>query len=325
MDCKNTERQISAYLDGELAGEGRKLLEDHLARCDRCRREMEEMEGVLSMLSSALPRVPMDLARAITTSLPVRTRSAPVAFRWGGIAAAVLLAVSLFFVLNRSTDDGGAPVFPGTLVGDFEGHRLLVTSPDGTRMTHSYVTRVREGDILENRSVVAARLGLDVGVDIALTEGTQVRVEVREDETVVVFEGDGEVIASLEPQEVPFVVEAEGPGGLFRVQAVGTIFGVTLHGPDIEVQVFEGTVSLKAPDETSHLLGEGETWVNGEMVEEEVTPPLWATPALPGIRNLQGGSPGAPLLPGRPSPRLGGAEGEPPPMDLPVDRPREKK
>lgn len=58
MDHESLRKQISAYLDGELEPREARQVEEHLAGCPECRREMEEMrkiEEVLSMMKLQNP------------------------------------------------------------------------------------------------------------------------------------------------------------------------------------------------------------------------------------------------------------------------------
>ena len=54
--CRQNPERLSAYIDGELAAEERRALEEHLTRCEACRREVE----VLRALREAEVRLPLE-------------------------------------------------------------------------------------------------------------------------------------------------------------------------------------------------------------------------------------------------------------------------
>lgn len=325
MDCERIQRLISALIDGEVSPDDRVRVEGHLSKCPSCRQEKQEMEAAARLISAALPTISRDLPRAITSSLPTLPRPQPVALRWMSIAAGLLLAAGLVFLLVPDTDPGLAPPEKTALIGYLEGDVLHVTNRAGEKTASLEWTEVREGDTLENPRPLVARLTLDVGAQVAIAQGTRIRVETEtyealERETVVTLEGDGEVIVSLDPQRVPFVVRV----GDIQVRALGTIFGVTLSkAGGLEVRVFDGAVAVDT-EEGSKTIYTGEAWSDGEILQEEVDPPLWAAPALPQVRDrpkTPSGRPGAPMpRPGRP-----GTGGKPEPLDVPVNGPRKGK
>ena len=88
--------QLSSYLDGELDGPDRDVLQGHLAICAECRRTLGELEAVKSWLRSDSPDV-ADV-RAAESWSRVRARLAPRGWReratWmrpSSIAAALTL------------------------------------------------------------------------------------------------------------------------------------------------------------------------------------------------------------------------------------------
>ncbi len=70
MKCRKARLLMSAKLDGELSAEEAKALEGHLRVCPSCRREMEELERLHSLLG-ALPAEPLPLpvSEALLTSI----------------------------------------------------------------------------------------------------------------------------------------------------------------------------------------------------------------------------------------------------------------
>lgn len=112
--------QLSAYLDGELAGSERKLLEAHLVDCTACQRELAELRQVRKLLRAlptpALPRsftlpvaehAPARSARTVTTARAPRPsgRLARAAQWTGGLAA----SVGLLLILSSALIAGAGP------------------------------------------------------------------------------------------------------------------------------------------------------------------------------------------------------------------------
>lgn len=58
MEHEEIKKLLSAYLDGELDAEGSQQVEEHLATCSSCRKEMEQMqklEEVMGMMKLKSP------------------------------------------------------------------------------------------------------------------------------------------------------------------------------------------------------------------------------------------------------------------------------
>jgi len=49
-DCKNMRRKLSAFLDNELTMEEAVKLRQHLEKCVKCMRELDEMKGVWNLI-----------------------------------------------------------------------------------------------------------------------------------------------------------------------------------------------------------------------------------------------------------------------------------
>lgn len=106
--CETIERWISAYGDGELSKERQAALQQHIARCSRCRVRLAEMERLHGVLGSAfaLPVEPdKNLPDLVMSALardphrPVRRPSLrPVLTLWRtpALAAAALASMAAF-------------------------------------------------------------------------------------------------------------------------------------------------------------------------------------------------------------------------------------
>ncbi|HEY5639431.1 MAG TPA: zf-HC2 domain-containing protein, partial [Dehalococcoidia bacterium] len=105
---------ISAQADGELAPDRRRTLEAHLAACERCRTEMDDLLSVRSALRG-LPQVAAPRSFALTPAMaereraPVAYRTTPsfVAMRVAGAGFAAVLAVVVMLDAGGIVDDPG--------------------------------------------------------------------------------------------------------------------------------------------------------------------------------------------------------------------------
>ena len=70
MDCKTVLAIISEYVDGEVSSELRKALEEHVARCRRCRVVLDTTRRTLKIILDAEPfEVPLAVSARLYTRL----------------------------------------------------------------------------------------------------------------------------------------------------------------------------------------------------------------------------------------------------------------
>jgi len=70
MDCKTVLANISEYVDGEVSSELRKALEEHVARCRRCRVVLDTTRRTLKIILDAEPfEVPLAVSARLYTRL----------------------------------------------------------------------------------------------------------------------------------------------------------------------------------------------------------------------------------------------------------------
>src|SRR5690349_6431459 len=99
------------YALGALEGEERTALENHLRECNACRRELQQLEGDMALLSLSAsgPAPPARARQRLMTAISQepRSRAVPVRGRsWAWIpvlAALVFAALSLFLWRDRET------------------------------------------------------------------------------------------------------------------------------------------------------------------------------------------------------------------------------
>jgi len=60
MSCEDMKPLITGYIDDELSADQRQALEGHLATCDECRREMEQLTRLKEELSHMAFKEPPD-------------------------------------------------------------------------------------------------------------------------------------------------------------------------------------------------------------------------------------------------------------------------
>jgi hypothetical protein len=112
MACTDWEEDLALHHDGELAGDRRRRVEEHLRGCAACRAELEAMDRLDDLVrrAPAAPDAPAEPFRGLEPALArAKAREA-----WGGrfraaaAAAAVLLAFAAGALLARRTPDARA-------------------------------------------------------------------------------------------------------------------------------------------------------------------------------------------------------------------------
>ena len=151
--CHTHRKQLSAFLDGELPLKKRAALEEHLAACAACRRELAALEGLGPVMGRLeVPAPPAGLAARITAEVRrarsekglghlVRRRPAGIPVRlWGlkalGAAAVLVLMLSLGqFVGTRGWlpgSSGDRTAVSGTAGKEAEGLEWFAPGPPGS-------------------------------------------------------------------------------------------------------------------------------------------------------------------------------------------------
>jgi anti-sigma factor RsiW len=70
MDCKDVLANLSGYIDGEGSEELRQALEEHIARCRRCRVVFDTTDKMLKIVTDADPfEVPLSVSARLYTKL----------------------------------------------------------------------------------------------------------------------------------------------------------------------------------------------------------------------------------------------------------------
>jgi hypothetical protein len=217
--CAEFRADFPAYAGGALTGSRRVLLEDHLGRCAACRTALAEMKGERRVI--AMPQ-----------------RSAARLSRWGTLAAAAALVLSVLY-LGRGTLDGW--MAPG-------GPRATVVSAEGGLYRLTGGALDQGAAIGEKESI---RTGPGAHAVLQLADGSLVDVNERT-ELLVTAAWSGQAI-HLQRGDV-IVRAAKQRRGHLRVltrdsiaTVKGTVFAVSAGIGGSVVSVVEGSVGVNQP------------------------------------------------------------------------------
>lgn len=227
--CAEFRPEFRAYLGGALAGSRRVLMEDHLSRCPACRTAMAEMKGERRVI--AMPQ-----------------RSSARWVKWGSLAAAAVLVLSVLYLGRDSIDAWMAPGGPRATVVSATGG--LYRLPGGA---------LEAGATIDERELV--RTGPGAHAVLRLADGSTVDVNGRT-EFFVTAAWSGQAI-HLQRGDV-IVTAAKQRRGHLRVltrdsiaSVKGTVFAVSAGMGGSVVSVVEGSVAVNQPG-TEVLLSPGE-------------------------------------------------------------------
>lgn len=109
-ECEIFQELLSRLLDGELSGEERRRLEEHLNVCPECREMYRAFSAVSEALASDLEEVPAQLHEKIMDGVraapaPVRKRGVLVRLRPYAAAACFVVILSAVLALGRDGRD----------------------------------------------------------------------------------------------------------------------------------------------------------------------------------------------------------------------------
>ena len=219
--CVEFRPDFRAYLSGELAGSRRVLLEDHLSRCPACRAAMAEQKGERRVIA-----------------MPLRSRKASRLVRWGSLAAAAVLFLSVLYLSRDAIDAMMAPGGPRATVVSADGG--LYGLPGGA---------LEAGAAVGEKELV--RTGPGAHAVLRLADGSTVDVNERT-ELFVTAAWSGQAI-HLQRGDV-IVQAAKQRRGHLRVltrdsiaAVKGTVFAVSAGMGGSVVSVVEGSVAVNQP------------------------------------------------------------------------------
>ena len=81
-DCRAIKDRLGRYFDRELSHSERRLIEDHLKQCDRCRADLQEIRYIAGIVREGMPvpPVPSGLSRRIMAEARAQVGNAPSAW-----------------------------------------------------------------------------------------------------------------------------------------------------------------------------------------------------------------------------------------------------
>jgi hypothetical protein len=217
--CAEFRPDFPAYLANTLSASRRMLLQDHLSRCPSCRARIADMKGERTVVA-----------------MPVRSSSRVM--RWGGLAAAAALFLSVLY-LGRGTID--TMMAPG-------GARATVVSAQGSLYGVPAGPLAAGAAIGEHESV---RTGPGGHAVLRLADGSMVDVNERT-ELFVTAAWSGQAV-HLQRGDI-IVKAAKQRRGHLRVltrdsiaSVKGTVFAVSAGMGGSVVSVVEGSVAVDQP------------------------------------------------------------------------------
>ena len=114
MNCDWIEDRLSAYLDGELAGEDRERIELHLEQCEGCRSAVSQSQAIGTLMRQSESRVDTDAVWEQFSARLDERKIAPMSMKtnpkyWGYAMLATAASIALVWFAARSsllTDHG---------------------------------------------------------------------------------------------------------------------------------------------------------------------------------------------------------------------------
>jgi hypothetical protein len=217
--CAEFRPDFRAYLSGALGGSRRVLMEDHLSRCAACRASMAELKGDRRVVA-----------------MPQRSSSRWV--RWGTLAAAAVLVLSVMYLGRDAIDAMMAPGGPRATVVSADGglHRL----PGGALEAGA---SIGEGELVRTGPGAHAVLRLADGSTVDVNERTELYMTAAWSGRAIHLQR-GDIIVSAAKQR----------RGQLRVltrdsiaSVKGTVFAVSAGMGGSVVSVVEGSVAVNQP------------------------------------------------------------------------------
>lgn len=132
MTCESAQDMGGPYLDDELDPSLSAQMREHLAACPACAESQAQLQALRAGIRENAPyyRAPAELQDRIRTAVRQSHRETAVPWRWIALAAAILLAVSLFRPHTNASDEIAQSIFSSHLRSLVGAHLLDVPSSD---------------------------------------------------------------------------------------------------------------------------------------------------------------------------------------------------
>jgi hypothetical protein len=219
ISCAEFRPDFRAYVSGRIGDGRRVLMEDHLSRCPACRSAMAAMKGERRVV--AMPQ-----------------RSSSRWLRWGALAAAAVLVLSVVYLGRDAIDAMMAPGGPRATVVSADGG--LYRLPGGALEAGAAVA---EGELIRTGPGAHAVLRLADGSTVDVNERTELFVSAAWSGRAIHLQR-GDIIVSAAKQR----------RGHLRVltrdsiaSVKGTVFAVSAGMGGSVVSVVEGSVAVSQP------------------------------------------------------------------------------
>jgi hypothetical protein len=226
--CTEFQDQFRAYMDGQIEGNRRLLLEDHLSRCAQCRAKLAEQRG--GRQASVIP-----MRRAARWP------------RWGTWAAIAAMVLAGLF-LGRASIDTLLAQGPRATVTSIQGNLYLI--PEGQLKAGS---TIEEGEVVRTGPGSRAVLRLADGSRVDVNERTELSIHATWSGKVITL-NRGDVILQAAKQRLGHL-QVQTRDSLASVK--GTVFAVSAGLSGSLVSVIEGSVAVTQSG-TETLLRPGE-------------------------------------------------------------------
>ena len=217
--CAEFRSDFRAYLGGELADGRRALLEDHLSRCPACRAAMAGQKGERRVI--AMPQ-----------------RSSSRWMRWGSLAAAAVLVLSVLYLSRDAIDAMMAPGGPRATVVSADGG--LYRLPGGALKAGAAIS---EKEVVRTGPGAHAVLRLADGSIIDINERTELFVTAAWSGRAIHLQR-GDIIVSAAKQRRGHL-QVLTRDSIASVK--GTVFAVSAGMGGSVVSVVEGSVAVNQP------------------------------------------------------------------------------
>ena len=200
VDGHISQEMVSAFLDGALSTKEMSRVDLHMASCEVCAQEANELRSVISVLRS-MPTVPAP--RSFAIPVPARAWVPEPSRPWSSPSPLIGL---------RAAAAGAAIALAVVLVGDLSGG--FGSSPD----VPIQVGRAEPAPLVISGTPAGAEKSLPLGEDIDVDAGTSAAVEISADTTssadaqISLVVDDG-FLLGLWPLELGLLILAVALGG----------------------------------------------------------------------------------------------------------------
>ncbi len=217
--CAEFRPDFGAYLRGALGDSRRVLLEDHLSRCPACRAAMADQKGERRVI--AMPQRPSSRW-----------------MRWGSLAAAAVLVLSVVYLSRGAIDAMMAPGGPRATVVAADGG--LYRLPGGALKPGAAIA---EGELVRTGPGAHAVLRLADGSIVDVNERTELFVTAAwSGRAIHLQRGDVIVQAAKQRRGYLRVLTRDSVASV-----KGTVFAVSAGMGGSVVSVVEGSVAVNQP------------------------------------------------------------------------------